>query len=102
MNRPIGDEAAIAFAAAFYEAIGFGRSVKEAFELGRSTMLMKGIPEHQTPELLTRQGIDAAGLVLIAPPADGGTAKPSVGPSGPEGRTPAGRRSDRWRLGPTQ
>src|SRR5262245_15884507 len=31
MNRPIGDEAAIVFAASFYRAVGFGRSVKEAF-----------------------------------------------------------------------
>jgi hypothetical protein len=65
MNRPIGDEAAIAFAGSFYEAIGFGRSVKEAFELGRNMMMRQGIPEHETPELLTRPGIDAAGLVLI-------------------------------------
>src|SRR3954454_227609 len=36
MSRPIGDAAAIAFAASFYRALGFGRSMKEAFELGRS------------------------------------------------------------------
>jgi tetratricopeptide (TPR) repeat protein len=68
MNRPIGDEAAIAFATEFYGAIGFGRSVKEAFELGKAALLLEGIPEEKTPELLTRQGIDAAGLVLIASP----------------------------------
>ena len=56
MNRPIGDEAAIVFAASFYRAIGFGRSVKEAFELGKAALLLEGIPEDQTPELLTRHG----------------------------------------------
>src|SRR3954447_17829712 len=69
MNRPIGDEAAIVFAASFYQAVGFGRSVEEAFELGKAALLLEGIPEDQTPELLTHQGVDAAGLRLIAPPA---------------------------------
>jgi hypothetical protein len=68
MNRPIGDAAAIVFAASFYRAIGFGRSVKEAFELGKAALLLEGIPEQKTPELLTRKGVDAAGLTLIAPP----------------------------------
>jgi WD40 repeat protein len=95
MNRPIGDEAAIAFAASFYEAIGFRRSVKEAFELGRSLMQMKGIAQHQTPELLTRRGLDAAGFVLIPPiieatPTDA-LRKPSVGPADDRGHTPPGR-----------
>lgn len=68
MNRPIGDAAAIVFAASFYRALGFGRSVREAFELGRAALLLEGIPEDQTPELLTRPGVDAAELVLIPPP----------------------------------
>src|SRR4051794_33165812 len=69
MNRAIGDEAAIVFAASFYRAIGFGRSVQDAFELGKAALLLEGIPEDQTPELLTHPGVDAAGLRLIAPPA---------------------------------
>jgi hypothetical protein len=69
MNRPIGDQAAVVFAASFYRALGFGRSVKEAFELGRAALLLEGIPEDQTPELLTRPGVDAAGFRLIAPTA---------------------------------
>src|SRR3954468_3198166 len=72
MSRPIGDEAAIVFAASFYRAIGFGRSVREAFELGRAALLLEGIPEDKTPELLTHPGVDAAGLRLIAPPAAAG------------------------------
>ena len=34
MSTAIGDEAAIIFAASFYRAIGFGRSIKEAFDQG--------------------------------------------------------------------
>src|SRR5262245_22196886 len=48
MNRPIGDEAAIVFAASFYQALGFGRSVKEAFELGKAALLLQDIREEQT------------------------------------------------------
>ena len=56
MRKPIGDEAGIVFAASFYRALGFGRSVKEAFELGKAALLLESIPEDKTPELLTRAG----------------------------------------------
>ncbi len=36
MNQAVGDEASILFAGSFYQALGFSRSVHEAFELGRS------------------------------------------------------------------
>ena len=62
-----GDEAATLFAASFYRALGFGRSVADAFELGRSALLLEGIPEDQTPKLLTRDGFDASALVLLTP-----------------------------------
>jgi len=65
MNQPIGDEAAIVFAVSFYRALGFGRSVREAFELGKAALLLEGIPEDKTPELLTRQGVDDTRLILI-------------------------------------
>jgi hypothetical protein len=68
MSGEMGDEASIVFAASFYRALGFGRSVKEAFELGRAAILLEGIPEEKIPRLLTRKGVDAARLVLIAPP----------------------------------
>jgi hypothetical protein len=68
MSQPIGDEAARVFAASFYRAIGFGRSVKEAFELGKAALMLEGIPEDKTPELLTRPGVDAAEIVLLAEP----------------------------------
>jgi hypothetical protein len=67
MNRAIGDQAAIVFAASFYRALGFGRSVREAFELGRAALLLEDVTEDKTPELLTRKGVDAAGLVLMPP-----------------------------------
>jgi len=45
MNKEIGDDAAITFASSFYRAIGFGRSVKEAFEQGIAALLLEGIAE---------------------------------------------------------
>jgi hypothetical protein len=68
MNEPVGDEASFTFAASFYRAVGFGRTVKEAFELGRSALLMAGIPEAKTPRLSVRKGVDAETTVLVSPP----------------------------------
>ncbi len=75
MNEEIGDEAAIAFAGSFYRALGFGRSVQEAFDQGKVALKMEGIGEENTPELLVRNGIDAAKVVLVQPIPE------SIGPS---------------------
>ena len=49
MRKPIGDDAAIVFAASFYRALGFGRSVKEAFELGKASSCWKASPKTRHP-----------------------------------------------------
>lgn len=59
MNKEIGDSAAIEFSTAFYDALGAGESIEFAFALGRNAIQVAGIPEHLTPELLTRSGIDS-------------------------------------------
>ena len=58
---------------------------------GQAALLLEGIPEEQTPELLTREGVDAAGLVLI--PAGRGDA----GASEARGEGTGGAA---WRPGP--
>ncbi|MCA9037678.1 MAG: CHAT domain-containing protein [Planctomycetaceae bacterium] len=58
MNKEIGDEAAVVFASWVYGALAFGRPVGEAFEQGRTALLLRGIPEESTPSLLVRDGID--------------------------------------------
>lgn len=65
MNSTIGDQAAMTFAASFYRALGFGSSVKEAFEQGKVALLLEGIPEADTPELLCRTGIDPSEVFLV-------------------------------------
>jgi hypothetical protein len=72
MNQAVGDAAAITFAASFYRAIGFGRSVADAFNLGKGALLLEGIPEEGTPELVARQGVDPARVFLVGT----GTASP--------------------------
>jgi CHAT domain len=66
MSEAISDVAAIFFATSFYRAIGFGRSVKEAFEQGIAALLLQGcISEENIPELLIKPGIDAAQIYLV-------------------------------------
>lgn len=64
MTDTIGDTAAITFAAAFYQALGFGRSVKAAFDSGITALMLDGIPEEQTPILLVRKGVDPSKAYL--------------------------------------
>lgn len=54
MNRAIGDEAAIAFAIGFYQALGAGRTIEEAYKLGCVQIRLQGIPEHLTPVLIKK------------------------------------------------
>lgn len=65
MSTGIGDAAAIVFAPTFYGALAFGRSVGQAFEQGRTALMLEGIPEENTPVLLARPGVDALRVGLI-------------------------------------
>lgn len=67
MSEAIGDDAAIEFSAAFYEALGAGEAVEVAFGLGRTAIQLAGIQEHLTPQLLIRSP-DGTGT-QVAPPA---------------------------------
>ncbi|HEX9001316.1 MAG TPA: CHAT domain-containing protein [Blastocatellia bacterium] len=67
MNDSIGDEAARVFSAQFYSAIGFGRSVQEAFMQAKAALMLEGIPEENTPVLFTRVGIDPNDVILVRP-----------------------------------
>ncbi|KAF3885845.1 MULTISPECIES: AAA-like domain-containing protein [Nostocales] len=48
-NQTIGDNAAIAFSRAFYDALAAGKTIEYAFELGSACLV--GLSEHQTPVL---------------------------------------------------
>lgn len=67
MTTSIGDEAASVFAAQFYSAIGFGLSVKKAFEQGKAALMLEGIPEENTPQLYVKDGLDPSTLIIVKP-----------------------------------
>lgn len=66
MSQAIGDAAALNFATAFYQALGYGRDLRTAFELGRSQIDLQGLSEQETPQLLTAPTVDA-GSIIVAP-----------------------------------
>jgi hypothetical protein len=55
MSSTIGDRAAISFAAAFYQALGYGKDVKTAFELGCVQIDIENLNEQDTPKLLAKR-----------------------------------------------
>ncbi len=62
MSRAISDGAAVKFAAGFYQALGYGSTVQEAFDLGRNAIAGMNIPGDATPQLRTRTGVSAASI----------------------------------------
>lgn len=67
MNTSIGDHAARVFSSQFYSAIGFGLSVKKAFEQAKALVMMEGLKEENTPELFVQNGLDSNELIIVRP-----------------------------------
>jgi hypothetical protein len=66
MSDPIDDDHAIAFAAEFYQALAFGRSVQEAFDLGVVRLVGEGVADaEQLVKLHKRRGVKPAEIVLV-------------------------------------
>jgi hypothetical protein len=66
MRTAIGDDAAILFAAAFYRALGYGRDVQTAFDLGKNALQLAGNREDQTPAIHFRPELgDKPKLVVV-------------------------------------
>ena len=81
MKGTISDRAAIKFAASFYGALAFGRSVRKAFDQGVSRLRAHGVEDADAPELIARNGVDPARLVLAGPANE-------LSPSGREASLP--------------
>lgn len=64
-SSAIGDEAAIRFAAGFYRALGYGRSVGTAFALGRNEIDLAALADEDVPRLHVRTGVDAANVEFV-------------------------------------
>jgi hypothetical protein len=68
MTASVSDAASRAFAAAFYRALGAGRSVGNAFDLGVNAIRLEGLDNDQAaPVMLERLGVHADELVLVSP-----------------------------------
>jgi hypothetical protein len=57
-GKGIGDKGSVAFAGAFYRALGFGRSIREAFNSARAELVLTKMPRTQGIELFVRDGIN--------------------------------------------
>lgn len=70
MSRAVPDSTAIAFAGGFYEALAFGRSVADAFQLGLAHVELSpqaDAASSEIPRLLVQPGVDARRLSLMQP-----------------------------------
>lgn len=56
--RPIGDKASVAFAGAFYRALGYGKSVRDAFKSARAELALCNMPRSRGIELFVRDGVN--------------------------------------------
>lgn len=57
MHQAIHDKAAIAFTIGFYQALGAGRTIEDAYKLGCVQIRLQDIPGHLTPVLI-KKGVD--------------------------------------------
>ena len=56
-SKGIGDKAAVAFAGAFYRALGFGKSVRHAFESAKAELALTKTPRSRGIELFVKSGV---------------------------------------------
>lgn len=56
-GKGMGDKGGVAFAGAFYRALGFGKSVKESFASAKAELCLTRIPRTSGIELFLRAGI---------------------------------------------
>jgi len=63
-SRAIEDEAAVRFAAGFYRALGYGKSVATAFDLGCNEIDLASVEGHDIPQLVTRPEVDPSSVIF--------------------------------------
>lgn len=68
MDRPVDDHAAKVFAGQFYNALGFGKSLREAFEQAVLQVKLETGARSGEPKLHTAEGIDPRDIVLVRGP----------------------------------
>ena len=56
-ERPVGDKTSVAFAGAFYRALGFGKSIRDAFDSARAELTLTKMPRSRGIQLFIKKGI---------------------------------------------
>jgi hypothetical protein len=64
MKQSIGDKAAINFASGFYQALGYGQNIKNAFELGCIEIDLALLGEDSTPKINYKEGVNVDELYI--------------------------------------
>ena len=67
MSYSIGDVAACTFAAQLYSSIGFGHSLKKAFDQAKAELILEGIPGQDIPQIYCRPDVDLDDMILVQP-----------------------------------
>lgn len=65
MSRRVDDRAASDFAAGFYGALGYGKNVQDAFDLGCNQIDLSGLKDADVPRLDTRPDVRADKLTFV-------------------------------------
>lgn len=65
MGTVVTDRAAILFASAFYQTLGFGDSLQEAFDRGCLQIAIERLGEENTPKMLHKRGVDPGSIRLV-------------------------------------
>jgi tetratricopeptide (TPR) repeat protein len=79
MRTPILDASAILFAETFYLALGFGRSVQNAFDQATARVMMENARQADIPEIVVRDGVNADATVFAGLETPPERAAPSAG-----------------------
>jgi len=66
MSDSINDESAILFSASFYRALGFGKSVQQAYREAAAALILEGLPGAHLLELNARNGIDPSTVTFAS------------------------------------
>jgi hypothetical protein len=66
MSDEILDDTARSFAASFYQALGYGKNIKDAFDLACNQLGLEKRRDELVPRLKYREGIDPSRVKLVS------------------------------------
>lgn len=64
ISNAISDIAAIEFASIFYSSLGFGRSIKDVFDLALVQLELLSIPENAIPKLIVKKDLNPSKIFI--------------------------------------